>query len=240
MSKNDKALATADSMDVVAQNEELAALYKESAGMGAENLGGTQPTLKIHTTNKSKNNLLLDGSEPNNGWFYHSSTQEQFEKVQCHVLSISRGYKVLAQDDPKKLKFHQILAGVLTNEDRMLPFIMYLNGLKLSPMWEYGKEIQKFTKVKPTPIPIFALHTVITTKKEKHDHGESWIPQFQYERLENGFPKVVTDPGKFVFLRDNVERMETIMNDIVSRGKSEDSDDWAEEAAAVFDGEQPH
>lgn len=261
MSKDDKALATQGTVAAVAQNKELMQMYRENASVGARNLQGKAPTLKIHTQGKSTTNEMPDGSDPKDGWFFHSLTQEQFEKLECHVLSISRGFRTEVIDQKTKMpkrkpdgsietKFNQLMAGVITNDDRMLPFIMYLTGLKLNPMWEFGKEIHKYTKHKDTPIPIFALHTVVTAKQVEHDYGKSWIPVFSYQKTKDGEPVVVTDPGKFVFLKDTAVRLEEMMEDIASRGVGEDEstedqpphpadDSYVDTAKEAFGVEEP-
>src|SRR5690606_33460134 len=91
-----------------------------------------------------------------------------------------------------------------------------LNGLKLSPMWAFGKEINPLTHKKPVPFPMFSLTVRLGTKKEKHQHGSSWVPTFEVLKDESGYPVLITDPGKFVYLRDHVRQLEEIMEQVIS------------------------
>ena len=87
-----KAMATVkNELDKIRNNPELAKLYQDNAKVGAENLAGELPLLKIHAVGRSLKNELKDGSEPNDGWFFYKPTQEQFQEIECHILTISRG-----------------------------------------------------------------------------------------------------------------------------------------------------
>src|SRR3990167_10143390 len=95
-------------MAEINDNEQLIKLYKENALVGSDNLSGQTPSLKIHTTGRSTNNQLADGSEPNDGWFFYGSTGQQFQTVQAHILAISRGFKAKGLTDGKEV-FNQLM-----------------------------------------------------------------------------------------------------------------------------------
>jgi len=204
-----------NALALISQNEELAALYRDNAHVGASNLAGTLPQLKIHTQGKSSSNILEDGSEPNDGWFFYKPTSEQFETVECHVLTISRGYRSEGFQGKQNV-FNQLLGGVIMDGTDFKPFILYFTGLKLQNLWDFGKEAGKYTKAKPIPIPMFALTVMFTTEKVSHNFGKSWVVKFEIEKDEKGIPKVVTDPGLFQFLRDHVETVEETINSLIA------------------------
>lgn len=202
----------------------LLALYQENAGVGAENLGGNSPILKVHSTGRSTKNDLADGSEPQDGFFYYRPTKEQFEVVECHILTISRGYRAEGMEGKKDV-FHQLLGGMLVMEGRMEPFIMYFTGLRLSRLWEFGKIAASYTRAKPFPIPMFALKVRLMTEKVAHNYGKSWVINFHLVKSEQGQPEVVTDPGLFTFLRDSVELIETQINTLIGTNAVDEIED---------------
>lgn len=211
--------------------QELLDLYKDNAQVGSENLGGNSPILKVHSVGRSTKNELDDGSEPNDGWFYYRPSKEQLETVECHILTISRGYRAEGMEGKKDV-FHQLMGGIMLIEDRMEPFIMYFTGLRLSRLWDFGKVAAPFTRAKPFPVPMFALKVRLTTEKVSHNYGKSWVINFEIVKDEHGKPEIVTDPGLFVFLRDSVELVETQINSLIGT-----KDDVEEMGPAVMKGE---
>ena len=211
------------------QNSQLAQMYSENAKVGADNLSGELPLLKVHAVGKSTKNELSDGTEPNDGWFFYKPTGEQFETVRCHILTISKGFRAegMQQGGQTKQVFNQVIGGVIIGDGgEMKPFVMYVTGLKLSPMWEFGKAAAKYTRMKPISIPMFALTVKMTTEKVKNNYGKSWIINFEIEKLEDGSPVLIMDPGEFQYLKDNVEIVEdTIASLIDAKAIKEDDDD---------------
>jgi hypothetical protein len=201
---------------------EVEAMYRENADLGAENLGAGLPLLKIHTIEKSQN-TLANGKEPNNGWFFYTPTQEQFETINCHILSISRGYRAEGYNERKDV-FHQILSGVITNQDEPKPFMMYFTGLKLTNLWEFGKEASPYTKQKPTPIPMFVMNVKLSTEKIKHSNGTSWVVKFEILKEENGKLIITTDAKEFLFLREGVIKANNMQEDLISKKSTEQND----------------
>jgi len=217
-----------DAVAVVQGNAELAKMYNESANLGSQNVQGAIPTLKVHTTNKSLGNELVNGKEPNDGWFFLTGNQEQFENPICHILTISKGFKSAGMVDKNTgekgaNKFNQIVGGVIVDGTDYKPFLMYFTGIKLQKLWDFGKEINKYTHAKPISIPMFALSIKLSTEKVKHDYGSSYAVNFEIMK-KGEFPELVTDAGQFTFLRDLLKGMEQTINSLVDLKSIEGKD----------------
>lgn len=200
-------------LDRIRKNPDLLKMYQESADIGAENLSGSLPYLKVHIVGKSSTNELPDGNQPNDGWFFYKPTQEQFKTVECHVLTVSRGYyaEPLQKRDDGKKTFTQILAGTIIQQGRYLPFFTHFTGLKLSYLWDFGKEASRYTKLRPLAIPMFALKVKLSTERIKTNNKlnpYSWIIRFEIIKSEDGYSVIVTDSRLFQSLRLGVEKME--------------------------------
>jgi len=220
--QNRKAAETA--LAQIEENSELAQMYNASAKVGAENLSGAAPYLKIHAAGKSTTNNLADGKMPNDGWFFYAPTQEQFQFVEAHILTISRGFRTLEDkknDDGtiiKVEKFNQLMGGIITNGGNPRPFIMFMRGKRLSPMWDFGKQIVKYTTRKPIGIPMFALSIILGTHTENNtgNQGYTHIIDFEIEEDENGNPKLVLDTGEFTFLKRMAEDLGETINSLIA------------------------
>jgi hypothetical protein len=211
---------------VLSQNKQLAQMYQESARLGSENLNGSVASLKVHTTNKSTGNVLADGTEPNDGWFFHNKSARQFKNPICHILTISAGFRAEGMVDQKTGKkgddkFNQIMGGVIIDGSERLPFIFYFTGVRLQRMWDFAKEAGQFTHAKPFPIPMFALSVKLSTVKEKNAYGMTSVVEFEILRNEDGTPVIVSDPAEFIFLRDSVEPLETTIASLIASKSSE-------------------
>ena len=209
-----------NALDVLRGNEELAKLYQENAQVGAENLAGELPLLKVHAVGRSTENELADGTEPKDGWFFYKPTAEQYETIQCHILTISKGFRAegLAQGNGKARDvFNQIVGGVIIDGSDYKPFIMYFTGLKLSPLWEFGKEAAKYTRARPVSLPMFTLTVKLSTSKVKNSFGASWVVNFEILKDEGGYPRIILDEGKFQFLKDNVAMMEETIASLIAK-----------------------
>lgn len=225
---------------VVRGNEKLMQMYQDNARVGSENIGSSLPMLKIHSTNKSLGNELADGTEPNNGWFYYSKTKEQFENVTCRILTISKGFRTDGMMDKKTGKrktnvFNQLLGGVIINDGKLLPFIAYFTGIKLNNLWEFGKDAHKYTHAKPVPIPMFALTVELTTEMVTHNFGSSPVMKFKILKDKDGGPRVVTDTGEFVFLRDLVGEVGDTIASLIDSKSTEEGVDRATVVEVVGD-----
>lgn len=197
-------------LEMIRNNPELSSMYNDNAKVGSENLGGDLPMLKVHATGRSTVNELANGGEPDDGAFFYAPKQMQFPEVTAHILTISRGYyaegmNVDAKTGKKKAVWTQIVGGVIANDDLMYPFLSYVTGTKLQPMWDFGKAAGKFTRAKPFGIPMFALSVRMYNKKEKNAYSTAWVTYYEIRKNESGEPILVTDPSLFNFLRDTVE-----------------------------------
>ncbi len=99
---------------------------------------------------------------------------------------------------------------------------MYLGGKRLSPMWEFGKIAQKYTRAKPFAIPMFALTVRLSTHQETASDpkfGKSWVIDFEILKTEDNLPQLVMDEGHFAFLRDNVEDTEDKIASVIEKAE---------------------
>lgn len=224
--ESEKRDAAKDSLAVISGNEDLMKMYQDNANVGAENLGGQSPALKIHATGRSTKNYLNDGTEPNDGYFFYAPTSEQFKEIECHILTISRGYRADGMDDRKNV-FNQLMAGVIVNDGKPRPFIMYINGLRLSRMWEFGKEAGKYTHAKPISIPMFALRVKLTTNKVEAEYQPGkktrvWVTEFEIMKNDDGSPVVVSNLKVFDYLKAQVAQAKETIQSIIEAKATED------------------
>lgn len=200
-------------LEAIRANPDLAKMYAENATLGADNLAGELPLLKVHQVGKSTKNELSSGVEPDDGYFFYKPTGEQFNIVKCHILTISKGFRAQGIDD--KEIFNQIVGGVIVGEGEDKPFIMYMTGLKLQPLWTFGKEMAKYTRSKPMGIPMFALTVKMSTERVSNNYGKSWIINFEVDKNEDGTPVLVTDPAEFQFLKEHVATVQDTIASII-------------------------
>jgi hypothetical protein len=201
------------------ENPVLAELYKQNAQAGATNLGGSVPYLRIHTANSM--NLLADGTRPQPGSFYYAPTKQEFPSLTVHILTISRGFRILRKDEEtgeEKMQFNQIVAGVFVDAGKFKPFFMYVNGLKLRPVWDFGKEMGDFTRA---GYPMFSIVVEMTTEEVKTEkYGYKWIPKLRIAR-ENGNPEIVLDVPTFNLLLEGVKKAEERLDSIIQANESQ-------------------
>lgn len=205
----------AGTLSTVKDNSELAKMYEDNASVGSENLNPQSPILKVHSTGKSSSNELADGKEPTNGYFFYKPTGEEFKEVECHILTISKGFRTKGLEEGKNT-FNQLLSGIIINDGVFQPFIIYLTGLKLQKMWDFGKEASSYTKAKPVPIPMFALKIKLTTEKVKTDYGNAWIINFEIMKDKEDHVVIVTDIKLFKSLKASVEKAKSMIASIIS------------------------
>lgn len=199
------------------ENTTLAAMYNESAQVGAANLGGQSlPILRIHAAGKSTNNELVDGTEPTDGAFYYKPTKEDLgNTIDVHILTISHGFKTAPMEgSDKEYTFNQIVGGIIGNDK---PFLMYFNGSKLQNLWNFAKEAAQYTRRKPVSFPMFSLSVRMSTKKgEKGKYAAPWIVAFEIVRNEDNTPKLILDEGEFAYIKDNVTLMEDTIEGLIA------------------------
>lgn len=228
-------------LEQLKNNSALASMYQESSKVGSENLGGETPQLKVHATGRS-NNELADGAEPKDGAFFYKPTAEQFDSVDCHILTISKGFRAPGLEEGKPDVFNQLMGGVIIDNGEYKPFIMYFTGLKLSYLWEFAKLAGKYTRAKPISIPMFALTVRMTTEKIANNFGKSWIVKFDIVKNPDGGPKLVLDETIFTFLRGNVEGTEEMIAALISakainKDEPKEAVEVAQTREAVSEGE---
>lgn len=228
--KEESALRAKDElsqMAVIKNDKELEELLNQNANAGAENLGGSLPILKIYAPGKTRD-LLANGNKPNEGWFFYKPTGEQFETITCHILTISKGFYAPSLENKEKEVFNQIMAGVIIENNQLTkPFVMYLTGKKLSPMWEFGKLAARYTKAKPVSFPLFSLTVKLSTKEESNNFGSSYIPVFELVKAEDGQPMINLDKDELRYLRERVDMVEDTIENVIARKAGEQQEETA-------------
>lgn len=207
---------------VIQGNNELAQLYNENATLGADNLTGKIPLLKVHTVGKSKN-LLVSGAKPKDGAFYYAPTQAEYSELDVHILTISKGFYADGMNGGDK-KFNQLVGGVFKDGDEYRPFIMYFSGKKLNNLWNFANGITKYTHAKPIAFPMFSMTVTLTTESVETPFGSSWVVNFDLNMNED-FPKLVTDVKEFSFLRDTVSLLEHMCSTIINAKSPEQAEE---------------
>lgn len=211
-----------NSLVALKENREMMEMYQKNADVGSENISqGSLPALKVHSAGKSTKNILANGNKPTDGYFFYKPDQCEFKEIECHLLYVSKGY--YAPDMNGKDKFNQIIAGVIVNGGDTRSFVMYVNGKRLSHLWEMGKELAVYTKAKPVGVPMFALRIKMSTYSEPNDYGESWLIKFDIMKNKDGSPILISDPGEFQFLRDHVDTIKSTLDRLVSSKAGEDT-----------------
>lgn len=217
-----------NSLAALTQDPELAKMFRDNAKVGAENLSGEMPLLKIYTANKTKNADLADGKRPTDGFFYYKPKQKEFENPTVHILTISKGFRAEGMVNPKTgqkdaPKFNQLMAGLILDEGELLPFVMYFTGLKLQNLWDFGKEARQYTHGKVgLPIPMFALTVKLKAESTESNYGPVWVVDFEIVKDATDMPVVVSDPALFMQLRQSVVRAEDMIASIIDAKRAED------------------
>lgn len=198
------------------QNPELAKVLQEDAQNEAEKSGGSLPFLKIYVVNKSTQ-TLVDGKEPNDGWFFYSPTQEQYEEVHCHILTISRGFRMpgMPNEEGKiKNRWNHIVSGIMLN-DEPKPFWLFISGqARVNSLWEFQKELRTYNKI---GLPSFPLIIKLTTEKVKTEKSPAIVVRFEVEKDDNGFPMMEESPQEYMAIRQKVYDQEGYVEAYINR-----------------------
>lgn len=216
----EKSLSTTDSNLPVPK--EVSDFYKANASLGSKEVTASKmASLKVIESNSKIE--LADGTRPPVGKFYYrreddSDLEEQvLENPQVHLLAISRGFYLPSLESGKPPKYHQIVSGVLADDFK--PFITYIAGKRLAPMWEWAREdLAKFTKSKD-PIPMFALRVKLGTTVVKNPEykSESHIIDFEImKHEEDGSPILVEDIETLELLKRGLETAEEMFERFIS------------------------
>lgn len=219
-----KQQAGQNELEAIRNNPELNSLYKDAATIGAENLAGQLPMLKVHTSGKSQNELA-DGEEPTNGSFFYVPTRSEYKELDVHILTVSKGFYAPGMADKGKdpePKFNQLVGGAIIDTDGFKPFMMYFTGSKLSRLWEFAKEAKQFTS---NGIPMFALTVKLKTEKVTNDYGYSWVIDFDIVKAEDGTPTLIHDVDTFKYLQNNVPMLQEMINSIITTKENKNYQD---------------
>jgi hypothetical protein len=222
---NDAKAIVKSQLAALRANPTMAALYKGAAKKGAANLGGASyPYLRQHSSSNSLNNELADGTQPRDGEFYYKPTKQAWSEFDAHILTISPSFYVINEDRKTKekyLRFQQLVAGYILEGGEPKPFIFFIGGVRLQPMWKFAKEASQLTRSRDWPIPMFALLVHVTGSQVKTENGFKWVANFNIER-EAGEPKLIEDEGEFVFYRDSVDYLEAECEQIIADHEATD------------------
>lgn len=187
---------------------EIADIFKQNASVGTENISSAMPQLKI--TEGNSHNEGVDGEDVPPGTLYYSPTKEIFKELDISVMTISRGFYALDNQETPKPKFTQLVGGIML--DTMQPFIMFVSGLRLENLWNFGKEINPYTKSKNNPIPMFAFKVKLTLEKKEHKYGKSYIPVFDFTPSPEG---IISDVDVLKTLVAGVEKVEEMFDGFI-------------------------
>lgn len=222
----------AKSLATIGANKELMDMYKESASLGSENIGGESlPLLKIHNAGRSLGNTLANGEEPHNGYFFYKKTQEEFKEVYCHILTVSGGFRADGVEGKKDV-FNQIMGGAIIDGDELKPFLMYFTGTKLQRLWDFCKEVNKY---KTDSIPMFALTVKLSTEKVVEGAKSWFVVNFEISKDTEGNPELVTDKAEFTLLRDSVYKVNDMISRLIKNKATEDIAQLPSEGSEGFD-----
>lgn len=186
----------------------VAAFFKANAEAGSKNLGDGGaffPYLKIGEANSK--NELADGKFAKAGEFYYAPTKEQMgDELTVSLVNISDSFYMKSEpkeptDDKRKYrKFVQLVGGVITANNA--PFVMIVSGTRLNGLWQFGRDIKKYTKSKNDPIPMFALKTKMKLELKDSHWGMNYVIDYSIAKDAAGFPQVLQDEGNLQFLLD--------------------------------------
>ena len=185
-------------------DDETAAMFKATADVGTENMGGgALPQLKV-TEHGSKKNILTSGQKAQDGTFYYTPTKESFESVMVSVVTASRGfYTAKYEADGKTLKpnpnsgdygwFNQLVGGVILANN--MPFVMFASGSRWPGFNEFCKTIRPFTKNPNTPVPMYAFKVQLTSTLRENGAGksDSYIVNYNLVSNDKGQVMIISD-----------------------------------------------
>lgn len=193
--------------------QSVASFFKRNAEAGTANVqdgGAFFPYLKIGEANSK--NELADGTFSKPGNFYYAPTKEQMgDEITVSIVNISGPFylkqepKEPTSDLHKHRKFVQLVGGVIVANNQ--PFVMIVSGTRLNGLWQYGKDLKRYTKSKTDPIPMFALKTRLSLKMAESAWGMNYIVKYTIATDAAGFPMVLQDEGNLQFLLDLSEDM---------------------------------
>jgi len=194
--------------------KDVAEFYKKNAKVGFENMATESlPTLKVTETNSKGE--LENGNRPKIGYFYYTKDKSEFKEIEVSIMNISRGFYVapLGKENDSGPKFQQIISGMII--EGMKPFIMYVSGKRLNPLWELGKELSPFIKSKESPVPMMAFKIILSSTQYKHEYGESHYINFNVSKNGEGNIQLITDMAKLGVIREGIDWMNESVASII-------------------------
>lgn len=192
------------------QKELVKKLLEQDAQNEAKESGASLPFLSLYISNRSTS-LLADGKTPNDGWFYYTKTQEQFENPLVHICHITRGFRVLKKDDKGQMvpKYMHIVSGVLEGDLKM-PFFLTIGGSqRLERLWEFRDLLRKHNN---KGIPSYAMLIKLSSenvkiKKPDGQPGMAKVINFDISTGIDGQPDVIDDYNLIMGLRQATEEL---------------------------------
>lgn len=209
---------------LVRENSSLSAMYDQFTKEEAKESIGSQPLLKLHTVGRS-NNVLLDGSQPEDGSFFYAPTQEAFKNPSIHLLVMSDGFYAEGLPDDKgnpKIEYNILFGGTIIHDNNMRPFIMYITSQSIrQSFWEFRNEINKYARL--MRVPKFAL-TVKMAHEKVSNPNPKWVKanptvnniKFSIKKFEDNSPHLVVDEGELVALADTKEGLKEMIDSIIA------------------------
>lgn len=188
---------------------DLAEFYKENAGVGSENLGGSIPQLKV--TEANSQNEGVDGQYVAAGQFYYSPTKEAFKQARVSILAISRGFYALDNQKEPKPKFTQLVGGMML--DTLQPFVMFVSGTRLQNMWNFGKEIKPYTK----QVPMFSFEVTLGIERVQTDFGTNHVVTYKLTRDDKNQIQLIADRELLSMLRNGVEGVQDMFESFIEQ-----------------------
>lgn len=190
--------------ELAIRQEKVKQMLAEDAKTEAQESGASLPFLSLYIMNRSTS-LLADGKTPNDGWFYYTKTQEQFERPLVHICHISRGFRVLKKDDKGEMipKYMHIVSGVLAG-DVSMPFFLTIGGSqRLERLWEFRDLLRKQNN---KGVPAYSMMVELSSenvkiKKPDGQPGMAKVINFDISKT-NGEIDVIDDYSLIMELRD--------------------------------------
>lgn len=191
---------------------EVVDFHKRNADVGSDNISAQIPQLKV--TEANSKNEGVDGQFLPEGSFYYAPTKQDYKKVEVSILTISRGFYAMDNQENPKPKFNQLVGGMML--DSLQPFVMFMGGTRLQSLWDFGKEIKPFTKSKASPVAMLGFRVMLSLKKINTKYGKNHIVNFDLIRVKDQI-QILNDVELLNTLRGGVEKMEDLFESFISQ-----------------------
>ncbi len=192
---------------------EVKEFHKKNAEAGSGNISAQLPQLKV--TEANSKNEGLDGQHLPEGSFYYAPTQADFKTVEVSILTISRGFWAMNNQEKPEPKFNQLVGGMML--ESLEPFVMFMGGTRLQNLWDFGKEIKPFTKSKDNPFAMLGFRVMLSLKKIETNYGKNHIINFDLIRDKKGQIQVLNDAELLNMLRGGVDKNEELFESFINQ-----------------------